>query len=405
MDCEFAVIGAGPAGSSAARLLAQRGASVLLFEKQRMPRRKLCGGALSAQGMRWLGISIPNSLIDRPVFGLQVHYRGRTMQARMPQRVGVLVERASFDHYLVQKAEDAGARMAWEEVVALETRPTDVLLVTRSRQYAVRCAIVCEGANRRLGRLVSAARPEHCCFCLEAHVPVADTDPCSHLDGLLDIHFGEAPCGYAWVFHHGTYYSVGIAGLHPAFREPLEIFQSFVRRQGLSLEAVRPRGHFVPWGGVRRPLCADRVILAGDAAGVADPFTCEGIAYAVRGGQLAAETVLELAEQDDFSRAALLRYEARCWEAFGKNLRHSLFLTRLAHAFPPVVRLMLSSETALRRDMLTVLGESTYRRYTAWLVSRAPWLSWQHITAAHQEATEHSGPPQDGHEDRRLAPQ
>jgi len=376
---DFAVIGGGPAGASAARRLAIAGASVAMFERRAMPRFKPCGGALSRQAMSWLDFPVPDRLINRRVFGIRVHVGGAVVEAREARRVAVLVSRAPFDHYLVSKAEEAGAAILWREVRSLEVGPDGATVSTSDDRLAVRCTIVCEGANRRLGRAVAGRDPPGGRgFCLQAEIPAADPDSYADLGGLLDIYFAAVGYGYGWVFHHGSHYNVGVGSPCSMFDAPLETFRQFVAARGLRLDGVRTWGHFLPSGGLARRVAGDRVLLAGDAAGFVDPFQGEGLAYAIRSGQLAAETVLEAARTGDFSRAGLASYEDACYREFGRDLVSSRRLMRIMHGWPSVfINGVLTEPPVVRRFLEIAAGRSSYRRFLGWLLLRAPWF-WLH---------------------------
>jgi flavin-dependent dehydrogenase len=417
---DFAVIGAGPAGASAARRLAQGGASVAVFERQRFPRAKPCGGGLSGRAMCWLDFPLPPDLIDAEVYGGFAHIGPVCFRARVESRTAVQVTRSRFDAFLLSKAEEAGAHVEWQEVRSLDVRPGEVSLATPGGEFAARCAVVCEGANRKLGWAVRGRDPPaEIGFCITADIPVPSPDPYGHLRDMLDIYFQESawplrdapvdslkeesvwpPCdapvgslkgiprhGYGWIFHHGSYYSIGTGGLCCWFDSPLATFRRFVAERGLSLDGVRPRGHFLPRGGVSRRVSADRLILAGDAAGWVDPFQGEGMAYAIRSGQLAAETLLEAARRDDFSRRSLAAYNRRCDEAFGRDLRAARLITYVVHRWPSVLlRSVRSTETVLTEYMRVPRGDLSYRDFLRWVLGRAPRFllrtQWQKITAA-----------------------
>ena len=372
---DFAVIGGGPAGASAARRLAAAGASVLLFERRPMPRPKSCGGALLARAMAYLDFPLPDALIDADAFGLRAHVGRMTAEARLDRRVAVLVTRARFDHFLVSKAQEAGARVVWQPVRSLRVRPDAVVLTTPGGEHTAACAIICEGANRRLGRAVCPPdAPHQRLFALAADVPVARPDSCADQDGWLDIYHGVVDWGYGWVFHHGAYYSVGVTGLASLIRRPREALVRFVAERGLSLDGVAVRGGFIPCGGVRRRRTADRLLLAGDAAGLADPFQGEGLTYAIRSGQLAADAVLAVADRGDFSRRALAGYDHACRATFDRDLRRARVLARLLYRWPmPLLRGVTSEAQVLRRYLRMMCGESTYGEFLRWFVPRALW--------------------------------
>ena len=371
---DFAVVGGGPAGASAARRLAAAGASVLLFERRPMPRPKPCGGALAARGLAYLGFPLPDSLIDARAFGLRVHVGERSVEARLDTPIAVLVTRARFDQFLVAKAEEAGARVAWQFVRSVDVRPDGVVLTTPAGEFAAACAVVCEGATARLARAVAPPAARHRLFCVAADVPVAGGDGGADPDGVLDVYHGGGRWGYGWVFHHGTYRSVGIAGSLSTMGGPRETFRQFAAQRGLALEGARVRGHFIPCGGVRRRRSADRLLLAGDAAALADPFTGEGLGQAIRSGQLAADVALDAASRRDVSAASLAAYDRLCYEAFDRDLRTAVRLARAMTRWPsPTLHGVTSGADVLQRFLRIPIGEGTYRAFLRWFLPRALW--------------------------------
>lgn len=373
---DFAVVGGGPSGSSAARSLARAGASVLVLERSAMPRAKPCGGALSERAISYLGMNIPSELCDWGVFGARVHFGQSVAQVSLDHRIAILVTRARFDHFLLDKAQQAGAHVLYEEVGAIAVEPGCIRVHTVAAEYQAECAIICAGATSKLIRLVRRRdTPAERAFYVSADIPVLGRDPYADLEGLIDIYFGLANQGYGWVFHHGSYYSVGVGGLLASLRSPRALFREFVNDRKMTLDGVLPRGALIPCGGIKRRLTADRLILAGDAAGFVDPFYGEGLAYAIRSGQLAAEVVMRASSDGDLGMARLNEYERLCDITFAGNLKHSLLLTRLMHAVPSVfLRLLASDENVLREYLKVPARQSTYSDYLRWLVPRAPLL-------------------------------
>jgi flavin-dependent dehydrogenase len=348
----------------------------VLFERAKMPRRKVCGGALSLRALNALGFPLPASLVDSEIRGVRLHLAGRTAEAREPERVGVLVTRASFDHYLLSRAEECGVQVVWKEVKAVTTRPQDVLLSTSEGDCIARCAIVCEGGAGRLSRLVREPDPPHLVgFGIEADVPAAGGQLALTGDGLLYFRFDTSAWGYGWLFDHGSYYSVGIWGLRSRLDSPLDAFWRFVRECGLAPGGVQPRGHYLPIGGIKRTLCANRILLAGDAAGFMDPLHGEGVAYAIRSGQLAAEAALAAAAKGDLSRSGLSRYESMCGEEFGRELRWARRFTQAMYWWPSLFGKIISAdERVLRKYLLIPRRELSYSQFIRWLAPRAPWF-------------------------------
>jgi geranylgeranyl reductase family protein len=347
---------------------------VVLFEREEMPRRKPCGGALSMRAMHWLDFPLPEALVDAGVFGARVRFGAHRVEAKLDERVAVLVTRSRFDQFLLSRAQDCGAQVVWKEVTSIEAGRERAVISTEDDECAARCVILCEGAADALSRIVRRPdRPDERGFCVEADVPVAKPETRASTVGLIDLYFDVVEHGYAWVFDHGSYRSVGVGGLYSCFQSPLATFRKFLSQRGFAAETIEPTGHFIPCGGIERRLCSDRVLLAGDAAGFVDSFLGEGLAYAIRSGQLAAEVALLAARQDDFSSSRLALYDRRCRREFGRNLRHSLLFTRMMHAWPSLfLRMLASDEEILRKYLLVPSAKMSYRQYMAWLVARVP---------------------------------
>lgn len=373
---DFAVIGGGPAGAAAARRLALGGAAVVVFERQRFPRPKPCGGGLSGRAMRWLDEPLPPDLVDAEIFAGRSHFGPVSIEVRQDRRVAVLVTRARFDAWLLARAEAAGAHLEWQEVRDLRVRPGGIALTAAGDEFVARAAVVGEGANRRFARAIRGGdSPRHIGFCVEADIPVPPADPYAHIRDAVDIYFGAPVYGYSWIFHHGSYYSVGVGGLRRWFGEPVASFRRFVGERGLTLDGVRARGHFVPCGGVTRQVAADRVILAGDAAGWVDPFQGEGMAYAVRSGQLAAETLLDAARQGDFTSRRLAAYRRRCDDEFGRDLRAARVIMHIVHRWPSLLlRSPPATERVLGEYLRVPRGDLSYRDFLRWVARRLPWF-------------------------------
>jgi geranylgeranyl reductase family protein len=348
---------------------------VALFERRAMPRTKPCGGGLSVRAMAHLDFPIPPELVDSEIHGTRIGLGAIFGEARLERLIGVLVTRSKFDHFMLKKAEEAGAQVLWQEVKSLEVRPDGVVLQTPEGEVTARCAILCEGTNRRLSLAVRPAdTPRQRAFCLEADVPVPQPDPFAALRDMIDVRFGYPGRGYGWVFHHGTYYSVGVGGVAADFKNPREVFDKFVAGLGLDMTGVRVWGHFIPAVGLMRPMCADRLLVAGDAAGCVDPFQGEGLSYAIRSGQLAADTALAAAARNDFSRTSLAGYERRCAEAFGRDLRIALFLSKLTHLWPSLFTWLLAADPeVLRRYLQVAATELSYRFFLRRLILKGPW--------------------------------
>jgi geranylgeranyl reductase family protein len=385
------VVGGGPSGSSAAYRLARSGRSVLVLEKSPMPREKLCGGAVSEQALRHLGFDLPDELIELTCHGARIHYEGRSLSARSDDRVAILVSRARFDQHLLERARALGAAVVTELVARLDIQEDGVVAETPGSRHKARLAIVANGAASGLTRLVRPKDgPREAGYCLEQTHPLATGAARTRGDdALIDVHFGVARHGYGWVFPHGAAASIGVGGLASHFPDPRGAMREFwTSRCGLAAEELKPKGWPIPRGGIRRPLTADRLVLAGDAAGFVDPFTGEGIAHAIRSGQLAADAADAALRNGALSRRALARAVRATpgFRTFERELRTSLRISQLMHGFPSIFMRILATEPELmQRYLLVFQGRLSYRAFFRWLLSRLPRFALRQLVASGPE--------------------
>ena len=374
---DLIVVGGGPSGSSAARVAAKAGLRVLVLEKSAMPRRKVCGGGVSAQALGYLDFAIPPELIDAECDGARVSFRGRAVEARLAERIAILSTRAKFDLFLLQQAQQAGARVAYETARELRDAGDEVVVVGSAAEYRARTVIVAAGAGNRLMEVVRRRDEDHeYAVTLEAEIPVESPDRFGHLDGMIEIEFGVTRFGYGWIFHHGDHYSVGVGGLRSEVDNPHQPMQGYLGKHGFGPKPPGLRGHTIPCGGLRRDLVKGRVLLAGDAAGFVDPFNGEGIAYAIRSGQLAGQAVTASAAAG-WNLGRLHEYERRAWNELGRDLRWSLWMSKAVYRFPDAfLGLFVRSKRLAEKYLEVPLHKLTYAQFVKWMLPRLPilWL-------------------------------
>jgi geranylgeranyl reductase family protein len=370
MDYDVIIAGAGPAGSTCARLCAKAGIRTLLLERDAVPRPKPCGGALSERGVLHLGIPLPPELIERECFGARVHFGRHTMEVRKVRRIAVLVDRQHFDQYLAEQAVVAGAELRQEEPVLDITVSADRVEVrTPKGSCQARCLVGADGAYSVVGRTVHPLFPRDEIFAaLVGQHTVDDRAITGRLDGILEFYFGVAPMGYGWIFPHKGYFGVGIMGRAAEFDAPQKVFSGFSASTGMTVE--KPRGQTIPMGGIDRPVIGRRTLLAGDAAGFADPFHGEGMENAILSGKLAAQAVVDgIRGRKD----PLTWYQQECGRVIVREMRIALSLARMLERYPRLSRAVFFSDgEALDRYLDIPAGTSTYREFRKWLLKKLP---------------------------------
>ena len=364
------IAGAGPAGSTCARICAKAGIRTLLLERETFPRPKPCGGALSERALSHLGLSLPSDLIERECFGVRVHYGKHTVEVRKDLRIAVMVNREKFDQYLAQQAVDAGALLREGEPVQKASVHRDRVEVgTDSGRYEARCLVGADGANSVVGRMV---RPmfgrDEIAAAIVGMFPMDDREIDARLDGLLDLNFGVTTMGYGWVFPHKGYCTVGVLGQASEFDAPPKVFSEFAAARGMAI--ARPQGHTIPWGGFRRTVVGRKVLLAGDAAGFADPFHGEGMAGAILSGKLAGKAIVDgIGGKKD----PLTWYAQECDRLIVGEMRIALKMARLLEKHPKLFLAMFFSDgQALDKYLDIAAGKTDYRHFRRWLLMRLP---------------------------------
>ena len=233
--------------------------------------------------------------------------------------------------------------------------------------------IACGAVSRLITKVRPLDGPEGMGFCLGYDFPVQSKNLLAENKNRIALYFDQVEHGYAWAYHQGQRLNVGIGGFASQWRDPKSSMDAFCRRLGLSVEGIHYKGAMVPLGGVRRRVAKGRLLLAGDSAGFVDPFTGEGIAYAIRSGQIAAETIMEgLAGPASFGgRTVSSRFERRCWDEFGSKLRLSLWFSRLLYRHPHRTFPIFCDDKPLLREFLRMVeNQRSYEGYGLWATAR-----------------------------------
>lgn len=362
------VAGGGPAGSAAARTAAMRGMDVLILEKIPFPRYKPCGGALSLKALSMLDCPLPPGIQERKITGARVHYRELVAERHKGYEITWLINRSAFDQHLLDKALLSGAEVKTEKVLGFRDSGESVSVQTKDGIYKSRFLVLASGCQDALNKEIAGPESrESMGVCLVSEIEAEEEKIVESLGSALDIHFGVAGGGYGWIFPHRGYYSVGIGGLSSSLPHPRQAMRCFLMENGFP-EASRLSGHLIPQGGNRRRVALGRVLLAGDAAGFVDPFTGEGIYYALASGKIAGEMV------DDVPAAIVARsYESRIEKEFGRDLGYALFFSRIMHSHPRIfLRILAREEKVLERYLEVGAGQMSYRNFMLWLLPRLP---------------------------------
>lgn len=335
------IAGGGPAGASAALAAAEQGLEALVLEAQPVPGSKVCAGGVSKAALQELGGTLPESVAERHCRELRpVSVKGRFSFLRTDPFM-VTVARERFDCWLLNRAQAAGAEVSLgERVTGLTPGPDGVTVRTSAGERKGRLVIGADGAISTAARWV---RPALSARELGLGVAVEVADPSGavleRLSEAIEIHYGLVPGGYGWVFPRRDRLACGVAGPAHAVRDPRQALAALLSLARLSSADClgQPRTGLIPAGGPRRAVVRGRVLLAGDAAGLADALTGEGIRYALRSGRLAGRAAARALRGGGVERS-LAEYGREC----GAMTRALAWSWRIAHLFLAHEGLMLT---------------------------------------------------------------
>jgi geranylgeranyl reductase family protein len=312
------VVGAGPAGSATALHLARAGARVMLAERARFPRDKPCGGGLTGRALRHAPCDVEAVVEDRvDRFELGLRYR-RRFERRSETPLILMTQRRRLDAVLAEQAAAAGAELREaarvEDLVAGPDGAT-----ARVGRTRVRAAVVvgADGANGTVARTAGLGEGIVRGVALEANVPWGRLDR-NRYRGRAVVELGVVPGGYGWVFPKETHANLGVGGWGgegPRLRGHLACL---ARAHGLDESDLgEAKGHRLPMRRVGTPPALGRVLLVGDAAGLVDPLSGDGIYEAFVSARLAAEAILA-GDLDGYATAlsrALDHHARASWSA------------------------------------------------------------------------------------------
>jgi geranylgeranyl reductase family protein len=304
------VVGAGPAGSIAALVLARAGARVALADKASFPRDKACGDLIGPRGVQVLaelGVHVPDAGEGADLLAVGPSGRASRLPA-FPGHTyaghGVVVPRLVFDHALREAAVTAGAVPLRARITAVDQDANGTVravIASDGRRLATDAVIGADGALSPLARLTGMLDPGAALwgFAIRAYLPAEVPLP---LLVLLDASPWRIYPGYGWLFpgadgqaNVGIGVGMGRSRRQVSLRDDLARFCAMLARRGDLGPGVRPgavTGGWLRMGGTGTPPAAANVLLAGDAAGLINPLQGEGIAPAMVSARLAAEAVL-----------------------------------------------------------------------------------------------------------------
>jgi geranylgeranyl reductase family protein len=338
---EVVIVGGGPAGSAAAFTLASHGVKTCVIDRSAFPRDKLCGGLLTQRSKKifervfhaqW------DNVIDSECSGISFRYHGNVLTDVLDYSALYVTKRCTFDDFLLQMASREGASLRLNRAAKTIDFQRKSVTLSDGSSIFFRYLVGADGIKSVVARSLfgSSFNPGTVGFGLELDVFRANVP---NFPDVPEIHIGAARWGYGWVFPKGDRATLGVGGLHNKNANLAERFQSFLRLRCGQIPPGRVKGHFLPYGDFRPVPGANDVLLAGDAAGLADSITGEGIAFAMQSGNAAALSIIDRILRND-ARTALECYLPRYSE-----MTHIINLSKRYRwlVFPPILERLFAN--------------------------------------------------------------
>lgn len=360
---DVAVIGAGPAGASAALTLAQSGHSVLLLEKAELPRYKTCGGGVLARAINWLPPEVQN-VVECNFNSVALNFPGSGMSFTVsrPKPIVHMTMRADLDCLLARKAQQAGVQLIEScKVKHIATLDGFVEITSNRDTCRAKFIIAADGVHSNIAKAAGWPDLPLLAPALEHEIYLPDKDAV-RFSQMPRFDFNIIDAGYAWVFPKRAHLSVGILSTDRICPDLQLNLAKYLEQLGITrIDRVERHGYLIPLAPRRSPLARRRVLLVGDAAGLVDPVTAEGISHAILSGRLAAAAIIE--SKLDPARTCSL-YQSHLEDQILGELRAARLLARILYRHPRVRDAIFRRHGQALCEFVTrvITGEGSYAR-------------------------------------------
>lgn len=362
VELDVAIVGAGPAGASAALALGGRGLRVALLEKAVPPRYKTCGGGVLRRAIALLPLDV-RAAVERECHVAEFVHHGPHLRfvCERERPIVSMVMRDRFDHLITTAAVQAGAQLfAGTTVQNVTLEPNAVNLTTSAGEFRARFVIAADGANSLIARKTGQRELRGVFPAFECEVTLAP-EAMEPLMRTARFDFGLVPAGYGWVFPKRDHLSIGVGTTQRGAANLPETYRRYLDALGIGAPLHEERhGYLIPCRPREGMFDTHRILFAGDAAGLADPVTAEGITAGIFSGQLAARALLE----GEFAETAVKRaYRTGLEQTLFAELRIARWLAWVFYECPRLRTGLLARHGQSMTELMTqiVTGETTYR--------------------------------------------
>jgi len=330
---DVAVIGAGPGGGAAAIDLARNGFRVLLLEKATLPRYKTCGGGVLGRAHKLFPCDIA-AAVEREFNSVELNFLDAQLRfvAARSQPLVHLTMRADLDDLLAQEAKRLGVQLVEACLVKNVIIQKDyVEIIAEPQTYRAKFVVAADGVHSVTAKAAGWSPLPRLAPALEWELFLS-AENFKKFGQSVRFDFDTIESGYAWVFPKRDHLSVGIMSTRRTNINLAAKLEDYLKRLGLTqILRTERHGYLIPIAPRKGPLARGRILLVGDAAGLVDPVTAEGISYAVHSGQLAAKAIADC----QFNAATTAdRYQKLLEQHILRDLRAGRLLAKVLYDWP-----------------------------------------------------------------------
>jgi geranylgeranyl reductase family protein len=315
-DADVIISGAGPSGSMAAYHLASKGFSVLILEKTLFPRYKVCGGGLTHKILKEIPFDL-SAVIETTITNVTFSQNfGDVFTRHSDLPIMYCTMRPELDSYMAEMALKKGARLiTGQQVTEIIQEKSSVEVRTQERNYRATLVIGSDGASGAVARFAGLRDNILTGLAWEAEIAAGD-EAIKKFSETVFLDWGTFPGGYGWMFPKSDHFSIGVGGPASLSKWMMPYYHQFLRYlvsetgqwimsyngELLKTSDQKPatislKSWPIPVRVKKSLFHKERILVAGDAGGLSDPLTGEGIYYAVRSGILAAEASADFLNQ------------------------------------------------------------------------------------------------------------
>lgn len=358
------ISGAGPSGNLLAYLLASNDIKTLVLEKKLFPRLKICAGGLQYRAAQLLPFDI-SPVVEKTIYGIYFSYRAQNIVNRIfDDPLIYMVDRKIFDQFLAQKAQEKGARYRYKcPVTGYKTHNYGVTVDTPEASFEGKVLVGADGIRGLVHRTLISSGQLFKIIGYEFQLGREGLNKILDLDNNASIDFGGIRKGYAWIFPKKDYLSVGIGGPYQNAAYIKEYFKKFLSGYALfkGVDTVfKLYGQCIPVKKSSAPVSKYRILAVGDAAGLGDAFTGEGLYNGFRSALLAYHSIKSALDAGSYD---FNHYSQEIGDSLYEDIRISMLFSRLFFLFPYLIYNILKKNDKMFKTCCQVLrGEKSYQQ-------------------------------------------